>query len=173
MGLRTGMADLIVVDLDLPGETGVEFIRWLQGSPFATPCVVWTIHEGRDVVYSALKAGAVGYLLKSIQPTELRSAFEEIQAGGAPMSPRIARRFLRDLVDRNPTSSPAESLSVRERCILRFVARGDSYKEISAALGISPNTVHSHLNKIYRKLHAMGRNEALARAQELGLIVRN
>ncbi len=170
--LHPGKVDLFVVDLDLPGETGVEFIRWLHGSGHGIPSVVWTIHEGRDVVYAALKAGAVGYLIKSIQPVEMQVALDEIQAGGAPMSPRIARRLLNDLMDTTTPVPPIESLTTRERSILRAVARGESYKQISAAFGISPNTVHTHLNNIYRKLHVIGRAEALARAQAMGLIVR-
>lgn len=97
---------------------------------------------------------------------------EEIEGGGAPMSPRIARRLLRDLVDGVPAPSPGDALTLRERDVLRAVARGESHKDIADGLGMSVNTVHSHLKHIYKKLHGRGRAEALARAQELGLIVR-
>ncbi len=171
-GLRPRMADIAVVDLDLPGASGVEFIRWLQVSGLGLPVVVWTIHEGRDVVYAALKAGAVGYLVKAIEPHEMQAALDEIQAGGAPMSPRIARRLLQDLVDPVPPVEPAQGLSNREREILRYIGQGLSHKEVGSTLGISPGTVHAHLNHIYKKLHVVGRTQALTRAEQLGLIVR-
>lgn len=167
---QPGQADLVVVDLDLPGESGVDLIRWLGTLDRVVPSVVWTVHEGRDVVYAALKAGAVGYLVKAVGIREVEAALDEIQGGGAPMSPRIARRLLLDLVGATPTPAPSESLSARERDVLRAVARGDTHKEIAMDLGMSPHTVHSHLKKVYRKLHALGRAEAMARARQLGWI---
>lgn len=171
-GLVAAAPGLVIVDLDLPGTSGVQLIQWMGKALPDVPAVVWTIHEGRDVVYAALKAGALGYLVKSLDPAELRAALEEIEGGGAPMSPRIARRLLRDLVDGVPAPSPGDALTLRERDVLRAVARGESHKDIADGLGMSANTVHSHLKHIYKKLHARGRAEALARAQELGLIVR-
>ena len=168
--LRPGTADLVVVDLDLPGESGVDLIRWLGTWDRTLPAVVWTIHEGRDIVYSALKAGAVGYLVKAVGVRDVEVALTEIEAGGAPMSPRIARRLLKDLVDSTPSPTPAEDLSLREREVLRAVARGATHKEIAIALGMSPHTVHSHLKHIYKKLHAVGRAEAVARARHLGWV---
>ena len=172
VGLRPGLADLLIADLQLPGQSGIELIRQVQAPPLELPAVAWTIYEGRDLVYAALKAGAVGYLLKSAGVAELASALQELREGGAPMSARIARRLLRDLVDGAAPSSPGDALSAREREVLRAVAQGDSHKEISSRLGLSVHTVHSHLRNIYKKLQAAGRAEALQRAQELGLIVR-
>lgn len=170
-GLRPGLADLLIADLDLPGQSGIELIRQLQGSPQELPVVVWTIYECRDHVYAALKAGAIGYLLKSAGVSELDAALREFAEGGAPMSPRIARRLLRDLVDTGAPPALTKPMSARERDVLRAVARGDSHKDISARLGISMHTVHSHLRNIYKKLQVLGRSEALQRARELGLIV--
>lgn len=83
-GIRPGMADLLVVDLDLPGENGIEFIRWLQESALRIPAAVWTIHDGRDAVYAALKAGAVGYLEKGAKVHEFQTALEGIEEGARP-----------------------------------------------------------------------------------------
>lgn len=170
-GLRPGMADLLVVDLGLPGETGVDFIRWLQSSGLGIPAVVWTVHEGRDAVYAALKAGAIGYLDKGAKAPEIQTALEGIAQGGSPMSPRIARRLIDDLLNPSAATPPAEELSLRERAVLRAVASGQSHKQIAADMGISPLTVRSHIQHIYRKLHVTGRAEALHRARNLGLII--
>jgi len=170
-GLKPGMADLLVVDLELPGISGVDFIRWLQTSGLGIPAVVWTVHEGRDSVYAALKAGAIGYLDKGAKAPELQTAIEGIAQGGSPMSPRIARRLLDDLL--GPAAPPrlAEDISVRERAVLRAVASGHSHKQIASDMGISPLTVRSHLQHIYKKLHVSGRAEALQRARDLGIII--
>ena len=169
--LQPGMADLLVVDLDLPGDSGIEFIRWAQEKGLGIPAVVWTIHEGRESVYAALKAGAVGYLVKGAKVHEFQTALEGIEEGGAPMSPRIARRLLLDALDSPAPPQSAGDISFREREVLRAVAAGRTHKEIAADLSISPFTVRSHLKHIYRKLHAVGRAQALRRARDIGLIV--
>lgn len=169
--VRPGLADLLVVDLDLPGASGIEFIRWLHESGLAIPAVVWTIHEGRDSVYAALKAGAVGYLAKGAKLPELQTALDGIAEGGAPMSPRIARRLLDDLLGPSAPLVSADEVTARERRVLRAVAAGQTHKEIGTELGISPATVRSHLKHIYKKLHAVGRAQALRRARDMGLIV--
>lgn len=83
-GIRPGMADLLVVDLDLPGENGIEFIRWLQESALRIPAAVWTIHDGRDAVYVALKAGAVGYLEKGPRFTSSKPPWRGLRRGARP-----------------------------------------------------------------------------------------
>ena len=124
-GLQPGMADLLVADLDLPGRSGIELIARVQEEPLALPAVVWTVYDGADSVYAAIKAGAIGYLLKSMGRRELQGALHEIEEGGAPISPRIARRLLRDLAAPEPRESsepdPAtdtNELSIRERAVL-------------------------------------------------------
>ena len=120
--------------------------------------------------YAALKAGAVGYLLKGCDARELEASLREIEAGGAPMSPSIARRVLQEFVG-EPEPALTVELSQREREVLRAVAAGHSYKEIAALLGLSAHTVHAHVKNTYGKLHAKGRTEALRQAQKLGVIV--
>lgn len=175
-GLRPGMADLLIADLDLPGCSGVELIAQVRDDPWNLQSLVWTVYDGHDVVYSAIKAGAIGYLLKSMGVQDLGSALHEIEQGGAPMSPRIARRLLRDLMEAEPqpgipAGDTSKPLSVRERHVLRAIAAGHSHKEIALEMGISQHTVHTHLKRIYRKLHAAGRDEALQRARQLGIVL--
>lgn len=175
-GLQPGMADLLIADLDLPGRSGVELIARVREEPWNLQALVWTVYEGHDVVYSAIKAGAIGYLLKSMGVQDLGGALHEIEQGGAPMSPRIARRLLRDLVETEGQPAPTSGnepkpLSVRERHVLRSVAAGHSHKEIALEMGISQHTVHTHLKRIYRKLHAAGRDDALQRARQLGIVL--
>ncbi len=168
--MQPGDADLAVVDIELPGESGIELIRWLKESQPDLPAVVWTVHEARDSVYAAIKAGALGYLIKAMALPDLQAALHELERGGAPMSPRIARRVLRDVADSIPEVPPHEALSARELAVLRAIARGDTHKEIAQQLSVSMHTVHSHIGNTYRKLHAMRRADALARARQLGLI---
>jgi len=174
-GLQPGMADLLVADLDLPGRSGIELIARVQEPPLALQAVVWTVYDGADSVYAAIRAGAIGYLLKSMSRRELQGALKEIEEGGAPISPRIARRLLRDLATPGPTAEPdavggPHELSVRERAVLRMIADGHCRKEIAESLGVSINTVHSHVKRVYRKLHVTGRNDAIHRARQLGIL---
>lgn len=174
-GLQPGMADLLVADLDLPGQSGVELIARVQGQPLALQAVVWTVYDGDHAVYAAIKAGAIGYLLKSLSLRELQAALREIEEGGAPISPRIARRLLRDLAAPDSASGSdadtgSQGLSIRERAVLRFIADGHCRKEIADALGVSINTVHSHVKRVYRKLQVTGRNDAIHRARQLGIL---
>ena len=172
-GLQPGMVDLLIVDLDLPGLTGAELIARVRNMPWCLQSLVWTVYDGHDVVYCAIKAGAIGYLLKSMGLQDLERALDEIEQGGAPMSPRIARRLLNDVVESGEWLPPSRPLSIRERAVLRALAAGHSHKEIAGDMGISQHTVHTHLKRIYRKLHAAGRNEALERARQLGIVVKD
>lgn len=173
--LRPGMADLLVVDLDLPGQTGVELIARVREEPLGLSSLVWTIFDGHAAVYSALKAGALGYLLKATGVEELEDALRLFEQGGVPMTPRIARRLLRDMVQAEPLAEPEpdHGLSLRERSVLRAIAAGHSHKEVAQQMGISQHTVHTHLKRIYRKLHAAGRDQALERARRLGIVVQD
>jgi len=174
-GIQPGTADLMVADLDLPGQSGIELIARVQEQPLALQAVVWTVYDGAESVYAAIKAGAVGYLLKSMSRRELEAALHEIEEGGAPISPRIARRLLRDLATPEPTSESdaaddRQELSIRERAVLRMIADGHGRKEIAASLGVSVHTVHTHVKRVYRKLHVTGRDDAIHRARQLGIL---
>jgi DNA-binding NarL/FixJ family response regulator len=162
-------AEILLADLDLPGRSGVELIRQVHESNPAIQVLVYTISEERDTVFAAIKAGAMGYLLKGCPPRELIEALRSLYQGGAPMSPKIARKVIGEM--QNPGKrSDTDLLSRREKDILAGIALGRSYKDLSQALNISPHTVHTHIKKIYEKLQAFSRAEALQKARNLGVI---
>jgi two-component system NarL family response regulator len=158
--------DVVIVDLGLDGEDGVDVIRALREKAPKSEIMAHTVFDDRDNVLRALKAGASSYLLKGCSPDELCSAVREVRAGGAPMSPRIARLVIRDLHD----GAGPDPLSPRERQILRGIDQGLTYKELATELHISVHTVHSHIKSIYERLEARGKRDALARARARGLL---
>jgi two-component system NarL family response regulator len=128
-----------------------------------------TVFEDRENVFSAIKAGASGYILKGSSPREIVEAIHEIHKGGAPMSPKIARKVIHEFQDEN-IEEQQYILSQRERDILKCVEQGLTYKEISLRLNISSHTVHTHIKNIYEKLQAKDRGEALVKARKTGMI---
>ncbi len=164
--------DVLLSDIDLPGMSGVELIRAVKDRHPSLNCMAYTIYEDRSTVFAAIKAGACGYLVKGASPRELVESLRELHEGGAPMSPRIARKVLLDIqVDGRPADDDAPPvLSDREVQILRQLERGLSYKGIAAELHISPHTVHTHIKNIYEKVHANGRADALRKARNLGAL---
>ena len=162
---------VLISDIDLPGLSGVELIREISRRYPAILSLAYTIYEDRPVVLSAIKAGACGYLVKGCTPRELVEAIHELYEGGAPMTPRIARKLVAEYHKQpEDTEENAITLTVREREVLRLIEKGLSYKQISERLGISKHTVHSHVKKIYDKFHASGRDETLQRARQLGIV---
>jgi len=161
-------ADLLLVDIDLPGLSGVDLIHKVKPQMPQLKIVAYTISEDRDTVFAALKAGAMGYLLKGCPPRELIESLRNLHQGGAPMSPRIARKVIREL--QTPEGKGAELLSRREREILNAIALGKSYKEMAESLSLSSHTIHGHIKSTYEKLQAANRGEALQKARELGMI---
>lgn len=159
---------VVLIDLGLPDMTGQELTRRVTAASQKPLVMAHTVFDDRDNVLEAIKAGASGYVLKGAAPSELVGALKELQAGGAPMSPRIARAVLLEL--REAPAPAADPLSPRERQLLKLVDEGLTYKEISDRLHVSPHTVHSHIKNIYEALHAKSRAEALATARGRGLI---
>jgi two-component system NarL family response regulator len=161
--------DIILTDLGLPDVEGPALIAALKARRPNVEIMVYTVSDARDVVFAALRAGATGYILKGSSPRELIEALATMAQGGAPMSPPIARSVVRTFQE---AASVDEDylLSARERGVLQELERGSSYKEVGAALAISPHTVHSHIKKIYEKLHATSRGEAVRIARMKGLV---
>lgn len=158
---------LALVDLGLPDMTGQAVIERASARPRAPLMLAHTVFEDRDNVIDAIRAGASGYVLKGCAPRELVEALHQLDAGGAPMSPRIARSVLREL--RGGPAQP-DPLSPRERQLLKLVDEGLTYKQIAERLSVSTHTVHSHIKNIYDALHANSRGEALSAARSRGLI---
>jgi DNA-binding NarL/FixJ family response regulator len=164
--------DVLLADIDLPGISGVDLVREVKARCSTVNCMAYTIYEDRATLFSAIKAGACGYLLKGCSPRELVESVRELYAGGAPMSPKIARRVILDIQADGQAheEQPAAVLSKSEIAVLRHIEQGHSYKEVGRALSISPHTVHTHIKRIYEKVQAKDRDEALRRARHLGVL---
>ena len=162
-------ADVLISDISLPGMNGVELIGKVRGIAPHVTVLAYTLHEDQETVFAALRAGAVGYLLKGCSATDLETSIRRIHAGESPMSPSIAKRLLERFLA-SPPEQETERLSVREETIVRLLADGLIYKEVADRLGISPHTVHGHIKKIYGKLHVTDRGDALRRARQLGYL---
>lgn len=159
--------DVMLVDIGLPGMSGVEFIRCIKNMHPDIEIMVYTVFEDRDTIFSALKAGATGYVLKGATPRELVESLHNLYNGGSPMSPKIARALIKDFQE---AVDEQYLLTHREKEILSCIEKGLSYKETADRLNVSPHTVHSHIKKIYEKLQAKSRAEALIKARRKGII---
>src|SRR6185369_11886767 len=160
--------DVMLVDLDLPGISGIELIKRVKAKSPALDIMAYTIFEDRETVFSAIKAGASGYILKGSTPRELIESLNSLYRGGAPMSPKIARKVIQEFQDE--TVSESSLLSHREKEIVRGIEQGLTYKNIAEKFFISPHTVHTHIKNIYEKLQAKDRPEAISKARRKGLI---
>lgn len=165
---------IALVDISLPDGCGTELVRVVRGSAANTYVVMASIFDDDEHLFSALQAGAQGYLLKDQPRSRLLSQLQGIVRGEPPLSPSIARRMLRHFraVPAAPTREPGNSqgLSERETEVLRLLARGFTRSDIAQALAITPNTVAGHVKNIYRKLDVSGRAEATLEAVRLGVV---
>ncbi|HEY7371445.1 MAG TPA: response regulator transcription factor [Polyangia bacterium] len=167
--LRQGLeVDVALVDLRLPGMPGQQLISIAKAAWPRVELVVLTGYADDDSIYEALRAGATGYLLKDAGPAEIASAIDEVCDGGAPMSPGIARRVLAGFHAHR--DGPGSDLTDRERQVLDLLTRGASYPLIGQGLGISTNTVQTHIRSIYRKLHVSTKSEATLVAIRRGYV---
>ena len=157
--------DVVLMDLSMPGVDGVEAIRRLRADGATAPVVVLTSFAEVDRVRAAVKAGAIGYLLKDSEPGDVLAAVRAAAAGHAPIDPRVARALLPS-VDR-PSVGPA--LSDREREVLAHVARGLANKQIARTLGISERTVKVHLGNVFRQIGVGDRTSAALWARDHGV----
>jgi len=155
--------DLVIMDINLPGMTGIECVRQVKKLVPEIQFMMFTVYENNDQVFDALKAGASGYLLKKTAPLQIIESIKELHAGGSPMSAAIARKLVSVFNEQNVTTPVRQDsvLSPREKEVLELVAKGLLYKEISDQLGISFHTVRQHIGKIYEKLHVHNKTEAI------------
>lgn len=153
--------DLVIMDIDLPGQSGIEGVRQIKEASPLTPVIIHTVFEDEDKLFDSLCAGASGYLLKNSTFPELLTALDEVLHGGAPMSPSIANKVLKSFY--KPRQNDYQ-LSPREKEILSWLVKGHSYKMIAADCFISYDTVKVHIKNIYNKLHVNCGREAVALA---------
>lgn len=166
-GLGGAGPEVALVDINLPGASGIECVRRLKPKLPDTQFVMLTVYEDSDHIFAALSAGATGYLLKRTPRDALLTALREVQAGGSPMSSNIARKVVQSLQQPQPKAHPSDLLSPREAEVLELLSRGHVYKEIAEAIGISLPTVSTYIRRIYEKLHVHSRSQAIAAYSEL------
>ena len=156
--------DVILMDIDMPGRSGIEGAYLAKQVNPATEVLMLTVFDDNDKVFQAVCAGASGYLLKKTPPAKILEAIEDIYNGGAPMTPVIARKVL-ELFPRTPAvNTELDKLTPREQAVLRSLSGGNSYKMVADDLDISIETVRTHIKRIYEKLHVHSVAEAIAKA---------
>jgi len=154
---------VVLMDIQLPGMSGIECVEKLSACQPDTEIVMLTVYDNNEWIYNALAAGAAGYLLKRDIADRLLESLDEVLAGGSPMSGAIARKVVRHFKKKSPTKSLDLELTPRETQILNLLVKGSLYKEIAWDLGIGVETVRTHLHKIYGKLHVRTRTEAVVK----------
>jgi two-component system NarL family response regulator len=167
-GLRNAKPEVMLTDLGLPGMTGVDLIKKAKEEMPSLEIMAHTVFEDREMVFSAIKAGASGYILKGSSPREVIESIHALYKGGAPMSPKIARKIIHEFQD--DVVNEQYLLTQREKEIVKRVEEGLTYKEIGERLSISTHTVHTHIKNIYEKLQAKDRNDAIVKARKRGII---
>jgi DNA-binding NarL/FixJ family response regulator len=153
---------VVLMDINLPGVSGIECLRLLKPQIPETRFLMLTVYDDANHIFEALAAGAVGYLLKRTQREDLFAALREVLAGGSPMSSDIARKVVQSFQRKEPPPDEAR-LSPRESTVLDMLAQGFLYKEIADSLAISLPTVNTYVRRIYEKLHVQSRSQAVAR----------
>lgn len=160
-GLSESPAHIAILDLHYEQHGGIEWMKEIKNKMPFTKWLVYTMHDDDEIVFSALRAGANGYLLKDASQEQMNAALHELLRGGAPISPRIIHKLLAYFHHQAPKENHPNMLSQREKQILHFTSRGLLYKEIALRLGIQRETVKKHLSKIYGKLHVQNKIEAV------------
>jgi DNA-binding NarL/FixJ family response regulator len=154
---------VVLMDINLPGMSGVDCVRRLSELAPKTQVVMLTVYDNTEAIFNSLAAGASGYLLKPISSAQLLSAVRDVYGGGVPMTSDIARKVLQTFKQPAPATFDADNLSAREQEVLDFLAKGYLYKEIADQLSISYGTVHTYIERIFKKLHVRSRAQAVAK----------
>jgi DNA-binding NarL/FixJ family response regulator len=158
------LPDVALVDIGLPGMSGIEGIRLLKQRHPGLLLLMLTVYEDDERIFDALCAGACGYLLKKTPPARLLESLREAVAGGAPMSPEVARRMIKLFRDIRPPERADYQLTPHELRLLKLLVDGHNYKTAAAELGVSVNTISFHMRHIYDKLQVHSKSAAVAKA---------
>jgi DNA-binding NarL/FixJ family response regulator len=153
--------DVLLMDIQLPKMSGVECVGRIKELLPAVQVIMVTVYEDPDTIFSALRSGASGYVLKRAKPNIILGAVREVQCGGVPMSAEIARKVISYFQAQTAAVEGTDKLTTREREVLALLARGFSNKEIAESIGLSLNGVLWHLKNIYQKLHVHSRSQAI------------
>ena len=159
---RVYKPDVVLMDIDMPGETGITGVSRVKEASPDTSVIMYTVFEDDEKLFKCLCAGANGYLLKKTPPAKLFDAIQEVLEGGAPMSPSIAQKVLSTF--RTKESSNKYNLTPREIEVLQWLVKGYSIKLIAVEMNLAFDTIRSHLKNIYQKLHVNCGKEAIAKA---------
>jgi DNA-binding NarL/FixJ family response regulator len=158
-------ANVVIMDIDMPGTNGIQAVKNLRISMPDVLIIMFTVFEDDDKIFNSICAGANGYLLKKTEPQKIIDAIIEVENGGAPMSPAIARRVMLKFQQTNYSTDAYEyALTIREKEVLKYLTNGLSYKMIASECEISFETVRTHIRNIYNKLHVASMTEAVAKA---------
>jgi DNA-binding NarL/FixJ family response regulator len=160
--------EVVLMDIHLPGESGISCTARLKAKMPGLQVIILTVYKYTELIFRALKAGASGYLLKRAQTDEVLRAIAEVRSGGAPMMGEIARLVVQSFQAAPKPGLEEQGLSRREAEILGLLSEGITNKEIAVRLGISAETVRTHLSRIYGKLHVQGRTEAVTKYLKAG-----
>lgn len=162
-GLPADRPDVVLMDINMAGMDGIACVQQLKALMPETQTVMLTVYEDADKIFRALAAGASGYLLKRLTPAKLLEAIQEVHQGGSPMSSSIARKVVASFQKPAAAGEKSAHLTPREEEVLDCLAQGLTYKQIAERLGISIDTIRTHLRRIYEKLHVQSRTEAVAK----------
>ncbi|HYR28573.1 MAG TPA: response regulator transcription factor [Thermoanaerobaculia bacterium] len=169
-GLLRAGADVLLLDIHLPGMQGTDAVPLIHGQWPSMPIVMFTVFEDDERIFTSLCNGAVGYVLKKTAPEKLLDAIADARGGGAPMSPDIARRVVELFRTVRPAAVAPHGLTATEVRLLALLADGHSYQAAADAMDITINTVRNHIRSIYEKLHVHSKSAAVSKAMRARII---
>jgi DNA-binding NarL/FixJ family response regulator len=168
--LPHNLPDVVLSDIGLPGMNGIDGVRIIKEKYPEMTILMLSVYDDNERIFDALCAGACGYLLKKTPPARIVESLNEALAGGAPMSPEIARKVITLFREVRPPAKVDYDLTPHETRLLKLLVEGHSYKTAATALNVSVNTVSFHLKSIYEKLQVHSKSEAVAKALQNRLI---
>jgi DNA-binding NarL/FixJ family response regulator len=160
---QKAMPDIVLMDIGLPDISGIEGVRTLKNNFDKMQILMFTVFEDDEKIFEAIREGASGYLLKKTRPQEIIEAIRELEQGGSPMSPLVARKVVQYFQSGSPLKEEDFQLTTREKEILFALVDGLSYKKIADRYYLSVHTIRKHISSIYEKLHVHSKSQAVAK----------